>query len=34
MSVHLIRGGRKSEERMAGLSRKGMFESSQVETAL
>jgi hypothetical protein len=34
MSVHLIRGGRKSEERMACLSRKEVFESSQVETVL
>jgi hypothetical protein len=32
--MHLIRGGRKSEERMAGLSRKEMFESSQIETVL
>ena len=34
MSVSLIRGGRKREERMAGLSRKKMFENSQLETVL
>lgn len=34
MSVSLIRGGRKREDRMAGLSRKKVFENSQVETVL